>query len=245
MHEKLRNIANLIKPQFQEKIGDDNAAAGSLGRPRNPATAFLWLPIVLAGFAGLASAPWPQSQELAERIVNQAGASLGWPEQISTTSGGGRVFVSNIEVLGGMCSGDRFIEESSSYAEVGVGGWEPDVPQISQGETLEEVTFAGGKAYLITHFNDRGVVIWQILKWKMGDVNFTVMHSISCPEDGGVINVMPFADALYAAALANDLGVSGDLCTNVSCVPAYCANENESHSEGTCDPADGQCYYFS
>lgn len=245
LYEKLRDIINLIKHQFQNQIGDFNAATGSLGLPKKPAIAFLWLLIALAGFAGLASAPWPQSQELAERIVQQAGASLGWPEQIPTTSGGGRVFVSNTNVLGGVCSADRFIEENTSYAEVGVGGWEPDVPQISRGETLEEVAFAGGKAYLITRINDRGVAIWQILKWKMGDVNFTAMHAISCPEDGGVINVIPYAEALYAAALANGLGVKGDLCANVSCTPAYCANENESHYEGACDPADGQCYYFS
>jgi hypothetical protein len=222
-----------------------NEAGGSPKRPEKRGKAFLWLYLALAGFAGLASAPWPQSQELAERIVKQAGASLGWAEQIPTTSGGGRVFVSNTEVLGGKCSADPFIEENTSYAEVGVGGWEPDVPQISQGETLEEVTFAGGKAYLITRFNDRGVAIWQILKWKMGDMNFTAMHAISCPEDGGIIDVMPYAEALYAAALANGVGASSDLCANVSCVPAYCANEDESYYEGKCDPADGQCYYFS
>jgi hypothetical protein len=209
----------------------------------------LWIVVALTSISNTASISLLQREEPGVVILNQAAEILGWPERTDsniighteTRSDGGSVYY-GITFMGEYQSYDQvyFIAGTGDSVVGGTEAWvQYTVSTEGAGDIEQRIYFKVGPWWFKVRVD--------AYPWRRGE------H----PDPDG----LPVAEALYQATVdylnrveespepspSPDQGPTPqeDLCTDVTCEPSYCASENESHFDGSCDPTDGQCYYWS
>lgn len=236
-------------PLTNHPSGKSRSLAHPNRRRQRSSLLFIWVMVILASFSITASMSLLQREEPGPVILNQAAETLGWPERTDNNmlnhreprSDGGSVFY-GVTFMGVYESYDQvyFIAGTGDSVVGGVEAWvQYTVSTEGVGDIEQRIYFKVGSWWFKVRVS--------AYPWRRGE------H----PDPDGLI----VAEAIYQAAAVYiaqmeetpqptpsqelDSTPYQDLCLDVVCQPAYCAFENESHYDGSCDPADGQCYYWS